>query len=53
MEKCDIRLMYLELPERRLLFEISNVDNINSVLAALKYDPIGNVLQNMLILVTA
>ena len=45
LEKCCVHLVYLEKltfieqPERGLLFENSNVDNINSVLAALKYDP--------------
>ena len=45
LERCEVHLMYLgklkftELPERNLLFENSNVDNINSGLAALKYDP--------------
>ena len=45
MEKCGVHLVYLgkltfiELPERRLLFENSKVDNINSVLAPLKCDP--------------
>ena len=45
LEKCDVHFVYLgkltfiELLERSLLFENSNMDNINSVLAALKYDP--------------
>ena len=44
LEKSDVHLVYLEklkfieLPERSLLLENSNVDHINSVLAGLKYD---------------
>ena len=33
------KIKFIKLPERNLLFENPNIDNINSVLATLKYDP--------------